>query len=57
VASALGVAALRVQRDAAPGVPWMTTDATPAREALALLLKSGNFGGVDLFTSAWEVAP
>jgi uncharacterized protein YgbK (DUF1537 family) len=54
VVAALGVGALRVGPAAAPGVPWMVPAAGPG---LALLLKSGNFGAPDLFTTAWEVCP
>ncbi|PJJ72869.1 uncharacterized protein YgbK (DUF1537 family) [Diaminobutyricimonas aerilata] len=55
VAAALGATTLRIGRLAAPGVPWAVAD----REGVlvALLLKSGNFGGRDLFTTAWESAP
>lgn len=54
VAAALGLGVLRVGPAAAPGVPWMVPVEGPA---VAVLLKSGNFGGLDLFTSAWEVCP
>ena len=60
VAEALGVRSLFVGRSAAPGVPWTVAESRDARtdpEPLALLLKSGNFGGADLFSTAWEVAP
>jgi uncharacterized protein YgbK (DUF1537 family) len=54
VAAALGLRALRVGPAAAPGVPWMVpVDGPP----LAVLLKSGNFGGPDLFRTAWEACP
>ncbi|WP_222856236.1 3-oxo-tetronate kinase [Microbacterium jejuense] len=53
VAAALGVPALRVRRVAAPGVAWTTaTDA--AGRTLDLCFKSGNFGGTDFFTTAFE---
>ena len=54
VAAALGLGVLRVGPAAAPGVPWMTPVDGPA---VAVLLKSGNFGGPDLFTTAWETCP
>lgn len=54
VAAALGLGVLRVGPAAAPGVPWMVPVDGPA---VAVLLKSGNFGGPDLFTTAWEVCP
>jgi uncharacterized protein YgbK (DUF1537 family) len=35
-------------------VPWLV----PVEDdSLALLLKSGNFGDVDLFNSAWKACP
>jgi uncharacterized protein YgbK (DUF1537 family) len=49
VLQALGVRALAVGPDIAPGVPWMTTLDEPR---LALALKSGNFGGPDFFLEA-----
>ncbi|WP_026874133.1 3-oxo-tetronate kinase [Jiangella gansuensis] len=54
VTRALGVRQVVIGDQVAPGVPW-TVSAGPMR--LALLLKSGNFGPADLFTTAWEVAP
>jgi len=54
VVAALGLAALRVGPSAGPGVPWLVP---AADDSLALLLKSGNFGAVDLFTTAWEECP
>ena len=52
VVQALGVRALAVGKEIAPGVPWMTTlDTDPP---LALALKSGNFGGPDFFLEALE---
>lgn len=55
VVSALGVTTLRIGEQIDPGVPW-TQASLPGREApLSLALKSGNFGGVDFFTRAFEV--
>ncbi|MGE8365565.1 3-oxo-tetronate kinase [Cupriavidus sp.] len=49
VVQALGVQALRIGTQIAPGVPaTVTLEAEP----LALALKSGNFGGVDFFDEA-----
>jgi uncharacterized protein YgbK (DUF1537 family) len=49
VLSALGTRALAVGREIAPGVPWLSAlDGPP----LALVLKSGNFGGPDFFLEA-----
>jgi uncharacterized protein YgbK (DUF1537 family) len=50
VVRALGVRALAVGEEIAPGVPWMTSvDHDPP---LAFALKSGNFGGPDFFREA-----
>jgi len=49
VLQALGVRALAVGEEIAPGVPWMTSLGDPP---LALALKSGNFGGPDFFREA-----
>jgi len=54
VVEALGVRALAIGPEIAPGVPWTrAADGKP----YALALKSGNFGGPDFFSRAWEVAP
>jgi uncharacterized protein YgbK (DUF1537 family) len=55
VVAALGVEALGIGREIAPGVPWTETLATPnGPPPLALTLKSGNFGGPDFFTDAFR---
>ena len=56
VVRALGVQALHIGPELAPGVCWSVgaVDDDPGR-TVALALKSGNFGGEDLFTAAWEV--
>jgi uncharacterized protein YgbK (DUF1537 family) len=54
VVRALGIDALRVGPAAGPGLPWMVPD---RGHRLALLLKSGNFGEPDLFTTAWDTCP
>ncbi|MDH5247174.1 MAG: hypothetical protein OEW98_12010, partial [Betaproteobacteria bacterium] len=54
VVEALGVRALAIGPEIAPGVPWTrAADGKP----YALALKSGNFGGPDFFTRAFELAP
>lgn len=54
VVSALGVRALRIGPEIAPGVPWTEVlGDTP----LALALKSGNFGGERFFVEAFEALP
>jgi len=54
VVKALGVALLTIGPALAPGVCWSAARTDAARD-VALVLKSGNFGAVDLFSSAWEV--
>jgi 3-dehydrotetronate 4-kinase len=51
VVTKLGVTAIEIGPEIAPGVPWtLSRDGQP----LALALKSGNFGGPDFFLSAWS---
>jgi len=51
VVAALGVTAIEIGPEIAPGVPWtLARD----REPMALALKSGNFGGPDFFVAAWN---
>jgi uncharacterized protein YgbK (DUF1537 family) len=54
VVNALGVRALRIGPEIAPGVPWTAALSGPP---LALALKSGNFGGPAFFTEAWSRLP
>ncbi len=54
VAEALAVRALAIGPEIAPGVPWT---ASLGGEPMLLALKSGNFGGPDFFTKAFEVLP
>jgi uncharacterized protein YgbK (DUF1537 family) len=52
---ALGISQLRIGPQIDPGVPWCHA-ATPVRAAgLHLALKSGNFGGSDFFSRAFEL--
>jgi len=51
---ALGVERLRIGRQIDPGVPWCHATPALARDGLQLALKSGNFGGVDFFSRAFE---
>jgi uncharacterized protein YgbK (DUF1537 family) len=51
VAEALGVKALAIGPEIAPGVPWT---ASLAGEPMLLALKSGNFGGPHFFMQAFE---
>jgi 3-dehydrotetronate 4-kinase len=52
VVQALGVTGLRIGRQIDPGVPWTVSLGEPA---LALALKSGNFGAPDFFLRAFTV--
>jgi uncharacterized protein YgbK (DUF1537 family) len=52
VTAALGVDALRIGAEIAPGVPWCHGE--DAHGPFALALKSGNFGGPDFFAEAFE---
>ena len=52
VVGRLGVRALEIGPEIAPGVPWtIVTDGPP----IALALKSGNFGQDDMFLRAWDL--
>ncbi|WP_270407502.1 four-carbon acid sugar kinase family protein [Brachybacterium paraconglomeratum] len=53
VVGVLGATALRIGPEIAPGVCWSL--ASSGERPVALALKSGNFGGEDMFTTAWEV--
>lgn len=53
VVQALGVETLEIGRQLAPGVCW-SAGVTASGTAVALVLKSGNFGADDLFTAAWK---
>ncbi len=53
VVNALGIRALRIGGEVAVGVPWTLA---VGERPLALLLKSGNFGGPQVFRDALEVA-
>lgn len=54
VVQELGLAALRIGPEIAPGVPACVALAEPP---LAVALKSGNFGGENFFVRAFEVMP
>jgi uncharacterized protein YgbK (DUF1537 family) len=55
VVSALGIRTLRIGEQIDPGVPWTQTRDAGEGGPLSLALKSGNFGGPDFFTRAFEV--
>lgn len=52
VVNGLGIKALDIGPEIAPGVPWTTA---LDRDGLVLALKSGNFGGPDFFKDAWKM--
>lgn len=52
VVASLGVNALRIGPEIAPGVPW--TRSADSGLDISLALKSGNFGGDDFFLTAFE---
>jgi len=55
VVQALGVTGLRIGRQIDPGVPWtVSLPASLDEPALALALKSGNFGAPDFFLRAFS---
>jgi len=54
---ALGVRQMRIGAQIDPGVPWCHAPSPVAGDGgLQLALKSGNFGGTDFFSRAFEVA-
>jgi uncharacterized protein YgbK (DUF1537 family) len=56
VVQALGVTGLRIGRQIDPGVPWtVSLPGGRGEPALALALKSGNFGAPDFFLRAFSV--
>lgn len=55
VAQALGVSRLRVGPSIAPGVPWCASVESGSDGAVALALKSGNFGSERFFADALAV--
>lgn len=57
VVSALGIRMLRIGDQIDPGVPWTQAAGVGQAGPLSLALKSGNFGGPDFFTRAFEVLP
>lgn len=60
VVQALGVRAMRIGAQIAPGVPWTFSSDGPDGEdetSLSLALKSGNFGGRDFFSRALAMLP
>jgi len=54
VVQALGIEALAIGPQIDPGVPWTTSMGTPA---IALALKSGNFGATDFFLKSLAMLP
>lgn len=54
---ALGISRMRIGAPIDPGVPWCHAQSDAAPDGLHLALKSGNFGGTDFFSKAFEVLP
>ncbi|MFE5023216.1 3-oxo-tetronate kinase [Streptomyces sp. NPDC056656] len=54
VVQALGLTGLRIGGQIDPGVPWCAAP-LPGGDTLHITLKSGNFGGPDLFTAAFAL--
>ncbi|MGW4303255.1 3-oxo-tetronate kinase [Streptomyces sp. NPDC004646] len=54
VVQALGITGLRIGAQIDPGVPWCAA-VLPDGETLHLTLKSGNFGGPDFFSAAFDL--
>lgn len=54
VIEALGIRTLQIGRQIAPGVPWTVAPEVPA---IAIALKSGNFGSPDFFETAFRTQP
>ncbi|MET8816305.1 3-oxo-tetronate kinase [Streptomyces sp. NPDC004549] len=54
VVQALGITGLRIGPQIDPGVPWCAA-VLPDGETLHLTLKSGNFGGPDFFSAAFDL--
>jgi uncharacterized protein YgbK (DUF1537 family) len=57
VVKALGIRRLQIGSEICPGVPWTAAKLEPDGGALALALKSGNFGAPDFFLTAWSRLP
>jgi 3-dehydrotetronate 4-kinase len=56
IVQALGITGLRIGRQIDPGVPWTASlPGSLGEPALALALKSGNFGAPDFFLRAFSV--
>ena len=51
---ALGITQMRIGPQIDPGVPWCHAASPAAASGLHLALKSGNFGGIDFFTRAFN---
>jgi uncharacterized protein YgbK (DUF1537 family) len=54
VVQALGMTQLQIGAQIDPGVPWCAGRTHSANRLIHVALKSGNFGGVEFFTQAFE---
>ena len=52
---ALGIERMQVGMQVAPGVPWCHARTAPDAKPLHILLKSGNFGGSNIFSQAFSL--
>ena len=52
---ALGIKALQIGPEVAPGVPWCFSPSLNGEKALHVLLKSGNFGQENIFSAGFDV--
>jgi uncharacterized protein YgbK (DUF1537 family) len=54
VVQALGMTQLQIGAQIDPGVPWCASSSAISDRSMHIALKSGNFGGPDFFTRAFE---
>ena len=54
VVQALGMTQLQIGAQIDPGVPWCAAESSMTGTLMHIALKSGNFGGIDFFTRAFE---
>jgi uncharacterized protein YgbK (DUF1537 family) len=54
IVQGLRISALRIGKEISPGVPWTQVVGSGPAAGLCLALKSGNFGGPEFFTEAFE---
>jgi uncharacterized protein YgbK (DUF1537 family) len=52
---ALGITRMQVGMQVAPGVPWCYAQTEVENKPVHILLKSGNFGGREIFSQAFSL--